>query len=208
MIVISIWLSSTAATEDMPTVPDLNADAVVPSMPRGSIDNERIRESVNLTSWDAAQGTVRGWKVPELQAKTEITLYDALSKFVAAQPGARRSRFPDRHSRFDLPTAADEGECRYDRGEMTVRITEAELARDVGKVLEKVEQGSEVIIEQDDHRPVAVIHALHRSGRPITEILREAKHRNSTTILDEDFGSELEDIIATHQHPWQPPSWD
>jgi antitoxin (DNA-binding transcriptional repressor) of toxin-antitoxin stability system len=91
---------------------------------------------------------------------------------------------------------------------MTVRITEAELARDVRAVLEKVQQGSEVIIEQEDHRPVAVISSPHRSGRPITDILREAKQRNSTVTLDEDFGKDLEEIIASHQQPWNPPSWD
>jgi antitoxin (DNA-binding transcriptional repressor) of toxin-antitoxin stability system len=91
---------------------------------------------------------------------------------------------------------------------MTVRITEAELARDVRAVLAKVEQGSEVIIEQEDHRPVAVISAPHRSGRPITEILQEARQRNSTVTLDENFGRDLEEIIASHQQPWQPPSWD
>jgi hypothetical protein len=41
----------------------------------------------------------------------------------------------------------------------TVRIPEAELARDVRTVLEKVEHGSEVIIEREDHRPLAVISA-------------------------------------------------
>jgi antitoxin (DNA-binding transcriptional repressor) of toxin-antitoxin stability system len=92
-------------------------------------------------------------------------------------------------------------------GGMTIRITEAELARDVRAVMEKVEQGSEVIIEED-HRPVAVIHALGRSGRPITEILTEARKGNSTATLDEDFGMDLEEIIASHQQPWQPPSWD
>ena len=90
----------------------------------------------------------------------------------------------------------------------TLRITEAELARDVRAVLAKVEHGSEVIIEQEDHRPVAVISAPHRSGRPITEILREARQRNSTVTLDEDFGKDLEEIIANHQQPWNPPSWD
>ena len=93
-------------------------------------------------------------------------------------------------------------------GRMTVRITEAELARDVRAVMEKVERGSDVIIEQEDHRPVAVIHALRPSGRPITEILSEARKRNSTVVLDEDFGDDLEEIIASHQQPWQPPSWD
>lgn len=37
-----------------------------------------------------------------------------------------------------------------------VRISETELARDVHGVLEKVQQGVEVIVEQN-HRPVAVI---------------------------------------------------
>ncbi len=93
-------------------------------------------------------------------------------------------------------------------GMTTVRITEAELARDVRAVLEKVQQGSEVIVEREDHRPVAVISSPHRSGRPITEILSEAKQRNSTVTLDEDFGKDLEEIIASHQQPWNPPSWD
>jgi hypothetical protein len=91
---------------------------------------------------------------------------------------------------------------------MTVRITEAELARDVHAVLEKVEQGSEVIVEREDRRPVAVISLPRGSGRPITEILREAKLRNSTVTLDEDFDNDLEEIIASHQQPWNPPSWD
>jgi len=43
---------------------------------------------------------------------------------------------------------------------MTVRITEAEFVRDVRAELEKVEQGSEVIIEHQDHRPPAVIHSV------------------------------------------------
>ena len=91
---------------------------------------------------------------------------------------------------------------------MTVRITEAELARDVHGVLEKVRQGSEVIVEREDHWAVAVISSPHGSGRPITEILREAKQRNSTVTLDEDFGKDLEEIIASHRQPWNPPSWD
>lgn len=89
-----------------------------------------------------------------------------------------------------------------------LHMTEAELARDLHAVLEKVQQGAEVIVEREDHRPVAVIRSPHRSGRPITEILQEAKQRNSTVTLDEDFGKDLEEIIAGHQQPWIPPSWD
>ena len=91
---------------------------------------------------------------------------------------------------------------------MTLRITEAELARDVRAVLAQVEQGGEVIIERDDHRPVAVIRAPHRSGRLITDILADAKRRKSTAKLDEDFGKDLEEIIADHRTPWNPPSWE
>ena len=90
----------------------------------------------------------------------------------------------------------------------TVRMSGSELARDLHAVMKKVQEGVEVIVEQD-HRPVAVIKTPHRSGRPITEILREARQRNSTVTLDEDFGADLEEIISRHQRePWNPPSWD
>ena len=93
-------------------------------------------------------------------------------------------------------------------GKMTVRITEAELARDVHAVLEKVRQGIEVIVESDDHRPIAVISPPRFSGRPIEECIAEAKARGSQVTLDEDFGKDLEEIIASHRQPLTPPSWD
>ncbi|HYZ86413.1 MAG TPA: hypothetical protein VE621_18510 [Bryobacteraceae bacterium] len=89
----------------------------------------------------------------------------------------------------------------------TVRITEAELTRDIHAILAKVKEGVEVIVEQD-HRPVTVIRTPHRSGRPISEILRQAKERNSKVTLDPDFGKDLEAVIASHQQPWNPPSWE
>ncbi len=88
---------------------------------------------------------------------------------------------------------------------MTVRITEAELVRDIHGVLAKVQAGAEVIVERDN-RPVAIIRAPHRTGRPISEIARQARERNSTVTLDPDFGKDLEAVIASHQHPWNPPS--
>ena len=89
----------------------------------------------------------------------------------------------------------------------SVRITEAELARDIHAVLAKVQTGVEVIVEQD-HRTVAVIRSPRRSGRPISEILRQANERNSTGTLDPDFGKDLEAVIASYQQPWNPPSWE
>ena len=61
---------------------------------------------------------------------------------------------------------------------------------------------------EQDSRPVAVIRAPHRSGRPISEIVRQAKERSSTVTLDPDFGKDLEAVIASHQQPWTPPSWE
>jgi antitoxin (DNA-binding transcriptional repressor) of toxin-antitoxin stability system len=49
----------------------------------------------------------------------------------------------------------------------TVRITGGELARDIHSVLAKVQDGVEVIVEQDD-RPVAIIRKPYRSGRSIS----------------------------------------
>jgi antitoxin (DNA-binding transcriptional repressor) of toxin-antitoxin stability system len=88
----------------------------------------------------------------------------------------------------------------------TLRITEAELARDIHAILAKVQRGAEVVVEQD-HRPVAVLRPLDRSGRLVSDILREARRRNSTVTLDDDFGTDLEAIIASQQQPWNPPSW-
>jgi len=86
-------------------------------------------------------------------------------------------------------------------------MSEAEVARDLHAALVKVQQGVEIVIEQDN-RPVAVLRAQSRSGRPLTEILREAKQRNSSVTLDADFGRDLEQIVASHQQPWTPPAWD
>ena len=89
----------------------------------------------------------------------------------------------------------------------TVRITETELARDVHAVLEKVQNGVEVVIEQD-HRPVAVIRSPKRSGRPIAECIASAKASGSQVTLDGGFAKDVEDGIKARQQPWKPPSWD
>lgn len=88
-----------------------------------------------------------------------------------------------------------------------VHMNEADVIRDIAAVLAKVGQGLEVVVERD-HRAVAVIKPPERSGRSVSEILREAKQRNSTVTLDDEFGKDLEAIIASHQQPWNPPSWE
>jgi antitoxin (DNA-binding transcriptional repressor) of toxin-antitoxin stability system len=89
----------------------------------------------------------------------------------------------------------------------TLHITEAELARDVHAVLAKVQEGMEVVIEQD-HRAVATIRPPTRSGRPISECIAMAEARGSKVTLDEGFMKDVEDGVRERSQPWNPPSWD
>jgi antitoxin (DNA-binding transcriptional repressor) of toxin-antitoxin stability system len=90
---------------------------------------------------------------------------------------------------------------------MTVHMTEAEVARDLHLVLEKVRQGVEIIIEQDS-RPVAVIKAPVVKGRNISEVIAELEATGSHAVADEDFARDVEEGIRARREPWNPPSWD
>lgn len=87
-----------------------------------------------------------------------------------------------------------------------LHITEAELARDLHAVLEKVRQGAEVVIEQDE-RPVAVLKATVRPRRKLSEIAA-ALPEHSTATLDADYASDVEAFIDRHRDPLHPPDWD
>lgn len=93
---------------------------------------------------------------------------------------------------------------------VTVRITEAELARDLHGVLEKVRQGVEVIVEQD-HRPVAVIRTPPSPGRTISECIALAKaheeHLGEVPTPDPDFAADVEEIVRNRK-AWNPTEWD
>jgi antitoxin (DNA-binding transcriptional repressor) of toxin-antitoxin stability system len=94
---------------------------------------------------------------------------------------------------------------------MTVRITEVELARDTHAVLEKVQAGVEIIVEQD-HRPVAVIKAPQAPGRKISKCIALAKAYEEklgyAPVPDPDFAKDVQAAIDTHREPLNPPSWD
>jgi antitoxin (DNA-binding transcriptional repressor) of toxin-antitoxin stability system len=91
-----------------------------------------------------------------------------------------------------------------------VRITEADLARDLHAVLEKVQNGAEVVVERDN-RPVAVIKTPQGPGRMISECIAIAKQREQergyAVTLDPGFAADVEEIVRNRQ-PWNPPSWD
>jgi hypothetical protein len=91
----------------------------------------------------------------------------------------------------------------------TVHITETELAADVHAVLEKVRNGTEVIVERD-HRAVAIIKTAPGPGRKIGECAALAKayeeHLGYRPVPDADFARDVDD--AVRREPFDPPSWD
>jgi antitoxin (DNA-binding transcriptional repressor) of toxin-antitoxin stability system len=93
----------------------------------------------------------------------------------------------------------------------TLRITEAELARDIHAVLAKVQEGAEVIVEQD-HRPVAVITTPQGPGRKISECIALAKAHEEklgyAPVPDADFAKDVQAAIDAHREPLNPPAWD
>ena len=86
-------------------------------------------------------------------------------------------------------------------------MTEAELARDLHAVLEKVRQGVEVLIEQDS-RPVAVIKAMSSPGRNIREVIAALEASGANAIADEDFARDVQEAVNAYREPWNPPSWE
>lgn len=91
------------------------------------------------------------------------------------------------------------------RGMATVRITESELTRDVRAVLEKIERGNEVIIEREDHRPVAVIRPPQPVGRLISECVALAKAYEEklgyAPVPDPEFAKDVQSGIDAHREP-------
>jgi len=89
----------------------------------------------------------------------------------------------------------------------TLRITEAELARDIHAALAKVRDGVEILVEED-HHAVAVIRSPLPKGRLLSECIALAEARGATVTLDDGFMKDVEEGIASHSQPWNPPSWE
>jgi hypothetical protein len=89
----------------------------------------------------------------------------------------------------------------------TVHMSEAEVARDLHAVLAKLQQGFEIVIEQD-HRPIAVLRPSPPVGRMISEIVADLKAQGSNAVMDDDFARDIEEGIKLQRQPWNPPAWD
>jgi antitoxin (DNA-binding transcriptional repressor) of toxin-antitoxin stability system len=87
-----------------------------------------------------------------------------------------------------------------------LHMSEAELARDLHAVLEKVRQGIEVVVEHDS-QPVAVLRATDPPRRRVSEVLA-LMPRHSTATMDADFAQDIQAAIESHREPLDPASWD
>jgi antitoxin (DNA-binding transcriptional repressor) of toxin-antitoxin stability system len=92
-----------------------------------------------------------------------------------------------------------------------LHITEAELAGDLHAMLDRVQAGTEIIVERDA-RPVAVLRPpASVPSRTISESIAIAKQREDArgypAKLDPDFAADVEEIVNNRQ-AWNPPAWD
>jgi len=91
----------------------------------------------------------------------------------------------------------------------TIHISEADAARDFAGLMAHVRLGAEVVIE-NEARAVAVVRPAVPAGpgRLLSEIIAAAESRDSSALLDGDFARDVEEAVAAHREPLDPPSWD
>jgi len=85
-------------------------------------------------------------------------------------------------------------------------MTDVEVARNFAAVLEKVKQGTEVVVEHN-HEPVAVLRPAVPPRRKISEVLA-LMPKDSTAVMDADFARDIEAAIESHREPLDAPAWD
>ena len=92
-------------------------------------------------------------------------------------------------------------------------MSEAEVARDLHAVLAKVQQGVEIVIEQN-HRPVALLKPSGsvRPGRKLNECIALARAYEAklgyAPLPDEDFAKDVQAGIDERRDTFEPPAWD
>ena len=86
-----------------------------------------------------------------------------------------------------------------------VHISEAELARDVAGALNRVQSGTEIVIERDA-KPLAVLRPAQARHRKLSEIAAALKE-DSTATLDPDFAADVQAFIDSHREPLRQ-EWD
>jgi len=90
----------------------------------------------------------------------------------------------------------------------TIRISEAEAARDFAGLMARVRAGTEVVI--DDASPTVRLSSIpaRQPGRLLSEAIALAEARGSAVTLDQEFARDLEAVIDSHRDALNPPAWD
>ena len=90
-----------------------------------------------------------------------------------------------------------------------LHVNEADAVRDLAAILQRVQAGTEVVIERDA-QPLAVIRAAAPARRTISECIALAEAHEKETgqapMLDPDFAADVEEIVRNRK-PWNPPTW-
>ena len=88
----------------------------------------------------------------------------------------------------------------------TIRISEADAIRDFAGLLARVRAGAEIVIESGA-APVAVLHTPLPARRSIENCIALLPE-DSTATIDEDFSRDVQETVAAHREPLNPPAWD
>ena len=100
-------------------------------------------------------------------------------------------------------------------GMATLYMSETEVARDLHAVLVKVQQGVEVIIEQN-HLPIAVLKmppaSATRPGRKLSDCIAMAKAYEESLgympLPDSNFAQDVQAGIEARRDSFEAPAWD
>ena len=92
-----------------------------------------------------------------------------------------------------------------------IHVSDAEAANDFASVLDRVREGTEVVIEHDA-RPVAVVRPAEATrGRLLSESIAlaeaHAKELGHEPTMDPDFAADLREIVNSRK-PRNLPAWD
>jgi antitoxin (DNA-binding transcriptional repressor) of toxin-antitoxin stability system len=87
-----------------------------------------------------------------------------------------------------------------------LHINEADLARDLHAVLDRVQSGAEVIVERNA-QPVAVLRAAEPRRRKLSEIAA-ALPEDSTAVIDPGFAKDVQEVMDSHREPLNSSVWD
>jgi antitoxin (DNA-binding transcriptional repressor) of toxin-antitoxin stability system len=88
----------------------------------------------------------------------------------------------------------------------TIHISETEAVRDLAGLLPHVRAGTEVVIENGTH-PIAVLHTPAPPRRSIEDCIALLPE-DSPAVIDADFARDVEEAVAAHREPINPPAWD